>query len=67
MKNRMVKVLGGIVCASMLLAMPVLAEEGKVRAGFVVQNQTINYFLNVIKGIEDHQEEYGIETLVVDG
>ena len=43
------------------------ADGETYKVGFVVQNQTINYFLNVIKGIEDHQAEYGIECQIVDG
>ena len=41
--------------------------SGKVKVGFVVQDETINYFLNVIKGIQDHQDKYNIECQVVDG
>lgn len=61
------------VAAAVLLTTPVWADEAKkdtkekYKVGFVVQNQTINYFLNVIKGIEDHEEEYGIDCQIVDG
>lgn len=45
-----------------------VATDGEIhKVGFVVQNQTINYFLNVIKGIEDSQEKYGLDCTVVDG
>lgn len=59
----------GVTMAVAMIGTTAFAEEAKepYKVGFVVQNQTINYFLNVIKGIEDHQEEYGIETQVVDG
>jgi ABC-type sugar transport system substrate-binding protein len=43
------------------------AATGKTKVGFVVQDETINYFLNVIKGIKDHQDKYDIECQVVDG
>lgn len=64
-----------VVSASVLLTTPVWAADGaekkdtkeKYKVGFVVQNQTINYFLNVIKGIEDHEDEYGIDCQIVDG
>lgn len=65
----MKKWVAAAVGASMLMSamsVPVMAEE-PIKVGFVVQNQTINYFLSVIQGIEDHQAEYGIETQVVDG
>ena len=56
-------------------ATPVFADETEsaknsqetYKVGFVVQNQTINYFLNVIKGIEDHEADYGIDCQIVDG
>ena len=58
------------VAAAVLLTTPVWADEAKkdtkekYKVGFVVQNQTINYFLNVIKGIEDHEEAVSYTHLV---
>ena len=66
MKNKWMKVICAAAVGVMCLSGTAMAEE-PVKVGFVVQNQTINYFLNVSKGIEDHQEEYGIECQVVDG
>lgn len=67
----MKKLLTGLAMAATvasLTVMPAFAENAEpLKVGFVVQNQTINYFLDVIQGIEDHQEEYGIECQVVDG
>ncbi|MDO4522803.1 MAG: sugar ABC transporter substrate-binding protein [Eubacteriales bacterium] len=66
---RKLNVLGGMMLLSITaLATVANAEDvNKYKVGFVVQNQTINYFLNVIKGIEDHQDDYGIEVQVIDG
>ena len=39
----------------------------KIKVGFVVQDLTINYFLNVVKGVEDKQDQYNMEVQVIDG
>lgn len=43
------------------------ASDKKLRVGFVVQDLSINYFLSVVKGVEDFQENYNMEVQVVDG
>ena len=43
------------------------SEDGKIRVGFIVQDLTINYFLSVVQGVEDFQDNYNMEVQVVDG
>ena len=42
-------------------------QDKKIRVGFIVQDLTINYFLSVVQGVEDFQENYNMEVQVVDG
>lgn len=42
-------------------------KNGKTKVGFIVQDLTINYFLNVVKGIEDFQDKYDMDVQVIDG
>ena len=39
----------------------------KIKVGFIVQDLTINYFLNVVRGVEDMQDQYNMEVQVIDG
>lgn len=42
-------------------------KSGKTKVGFIVQDLTINYFLSVVKGVEDFQDKYDMEVQVIDG
>ncbi len=41
--------------------------DGPIKVGFVVQDLGINYFLNVVQGVQDHQAEHNMEVQVIDG
>ena len=43
------------------------ASGEKTKVGFIVQDLTINYFLNVVRGVEDMQDQYNMEVQVIDG
>lgn len=43
------------------------AAEEKTKVGFIVQDLTINYFLSVVQGVEDFQDNYNMEVQVIDG
>ena len=42
------------------------ATDDVITVGFTVQDLTNEYFATLIKGIEDHQDEYGIKVIVND-
>lgn len=42
------------------------STDGVIKVGFTVQDLTNEYFVTLIKGIQDHQAEYGIELYVND-
>lgn len=68
--NRNLKKVLCLGTASALIAsmagMSAAAEE-KTKVGFIVQDLTINYFLSVVQGVEDFQDNYNMEVQVIDG
>ncbi|GMO48729.1 MAG: D-ribose ABC transporter substrate-binding protein [Termitinemataceae bacterium] len=42
-------------------------KEKKIRVGFTVQDLTNTYFASVVRGINDHKDQYNIELVLHDG
>src|SRR5690554_6317921 len=45
---------------------PAESKDDVLKVGFTVQDLTNEYFATLINGIQDHQEDYGIELFVND-
>ena len=56
-----------VLCFGTASALIASVAEEKTKVGFIVQDLTINYFLSVVQGVEDFQDNYNMEVQVIDG